>query len=174
VEVTTGWLEVIMLIILTPAQGLMLGFLGEEAVPFSFSGGVDCFMGRDLKCLSAGGEMTETWWPAFLMFAVGAASTLNDLAYLLLTLYGSAMYMTVANGLSASVVSLATTLHFMGHYRESFSVFTLLSCITCTLGMVVWAETEQNATLQERDYSQLEEVRVCPEPQTGTTSSLPV
>ena len=43
----------------------------------------------------------------------------NDLAYLLLTKYGSAAYMSVADGFSSSLVAVVATFRFMGPYRES-------------------------------------------------------
>jgi hypothetical protein len=103
-EMTSGWLQVGMLLTLAPLQGTLLRTLGEEPSPFSLAEGLECFLGRDPDCLSAGtGDekiAMPSWWPGFILIVVSVASLFNDLAYYVLVKYGSAIFMSVAEGAS--------------------------------------------------------------------------
>mmetsp|Transcript_4240 Transcript_4240/g.8112 ORF Transcript_4240/g.8112 Transcript_4240/m.8112 type:complete len:466 (+) Transcript_4240:160-1557(+) len=147
-EVYSGWLEVGFLLLLAPLQGILLRLLGQKPEEFSFSAGFDCMLGSACLDDGDGGQMVP-WWPAFILFAAAVSSVMNDFAYLLLTKYGSAVYMTVADGFSVSVVGVVTTFRFMGRYREGFSVFTLVSCVICTLGMIAWVKGEEQGGRQD-------------------------
>jgi hypothetical protein len=148
-EVYSGWLEVGFLLLLAPLQGILLRFLGQKSEEFSFSTGFDCMLGSACLDDGSGGQMAP-WWPAFILFAAAISSIMNDFAYLLLTKYGSAVYMTVADGFSVSVVGVVTTFRFMGRYREDFSLFTLMSCVLCTLGMIAWVKGEEHGQQDTR------------------------
>lgn len=149
-EVSTGWLEVALLLMLSPLQGLLLRALGEEPEPFSFEGGWRCFRGADEACLRNGdGPLRPVWWPALMHLALSTSSLLNDFAYLLLTKYGSAVYMSVADGFSAPIVALVATAPFMGPYREAPSSWVFAGCTVTTLGMVSWAKGEEQQATEE-------------------------
>ena len=148
-EMTSGWLQVLMLLILSPLQATLLRALGEEPKPFSLSAGFECFMGRDPDCLSVGAGVEKTvmpsWWPAFVLMIVSVASLFNDLAYYVLVQYGSAIFMAVAEGASAALVAVVATASFMGPYRETANVYMALSCIVCSFGMLAWQRGEHHA-----------------------------
>jgi hypothetical protein len=165
-EVYSGWLEVGFLLLLAPLQGTLLRFLGQKPEEFSFAAGFDCMLGSTCLDDGNGGQMAP-WWPAFILFAAAVSSVMNDLAYLLLTKYGSAVYMTVADGFSVSVVGVVTTFHIMGRYREHFSLFTLMSCFICTLGMIAWVKGEEQGQQDTRKEDNIEVLQ--PEEQEQST-----
>ena len=150
-EMTSGWLQVGMLLTLAPLQGTLLRALGEEPSPFSLAEGLECFLGRDPDCLSAGtGDekiAMPSWWPGFILIVVSVASLFNDLAYYVLVKYGSAIFMSVAEGASASLVAAMATASFMGPYRETGNVYMVVSCIVCSFGMLAWYRGERHAAL---------------------------
>ena len=150
-EMTSGWLQVGMLLTLAPLQGTLLRALGEEPSPFSLAEGLECFLGRDPDCLSAGtGDekiAMPSWWPGFILIVVSVASLFNDLAYYVLVKYGSAIFMSVAEGASASLVAAMATASFMGPYRETGNVYMVVSCVVCSFGMVAWYRGERHAAL---------------------------
>ena len=150
-EMTSGWLQVGMLLTLAPLQGTLLRTLGEEPSPFSLAEGLECFLGRDPDCLSAGtGDekiAMPSWWPGFILIVVSVASLFNDLAYYVLVKYGSAIFMSVAEGASASLVAAMATSSFMGPYRETGNMYMVVSCIVCSFGMLAWYRGERHAAL---------------------------
>ena len=150
-EMTSGWLQVGMLLTLAPLQGTLLRTLGEEPSPFSLAEGLECFLGRDPDCLSSGtGDekiAMPSWWPGFILIVVSVASLFNDLAYYVLVKYGSAIFMSVAEGASASLVAAMATASFMGPYRETGNVYMVVSCIVCSFGMLAWYRGERHAAL---------------------------
>lgn len=147
-----GWVEVIFMVCITPLQSIALRALGEDPLPFSFEGGFRCLAGQDLACrqpMADGGELEPVWWPLFVFFAVSVSSVFNDLAYMLLTKYGSAAFMSVSDGASVGMVALVTTMPFMGSIREEPNVYMVLSCVICGVGMLAWYKGEQGVLVTE-------------------------
>jgi hypothetical protein len=71
-QVSSGWLEVALLVLITPLQSPLLLGLGEEPESFSWGGGWACFLGRAKECRDDGnGGLRPVWWPAAVHCAVG-------------------------------------------------------------------------------------------------------
>ena len=137
-EIYSGWIEVLLTFCFSPLQGWILGLLGETQEEYSWKNGWSCFLGQN-EC---GNE--AFWWAMALVFA----SVTNDIAYLMLTKFGSATFMSVADGFSIPVVNIFMSARFLGRYREASSSLNLVGALICLLGMVFWGKGERQDVLQ--------------------------